>query len=288
MNTSQLIESFDHIVQGSQALCVSLRQQNNPLWLPITEQEALIGLTPLQKALNFYQDFWYQNGQDGRETRSCFGLISANELQIKQAISINEHKEIFKQQVKLIQKNNKQIWNEFRGQLAKRHDDLRNSLHLSGLTRLHLKQTWRAIPVIERTPSRVGFNWYNSGRSIQKITVEQAQQALLNLDQSGDHIQSQLSTLSHLASHTPLAKVQNLAPTMRANIFYEDNALPSRQAMNISLPILFKADEKNKLPPHNEPELIAPLTRKRAVRSDRRIEDEPFLPSIRVHRYINN
>jgi hypothetical protein len=75
---------------------------------------------------------------------------------------------------------------------------------------------------------------------------------------------------------------------MRANIFYDDNALPNRQAMNISLPILFKADDKNKLPPHNEPELCAPTTRQRAVRSDRRIEDDPFLPSIRVHRYINN
>jgi len=288
MNTSQLIESFDHIVQGTQSLCLSLQQERNALWLPLTADETASGLTPLQKALNFYQDFWYQNGQDGRETRSCFGLISANEQQIQHAFEINEYKETFKQQVKILQSHNKQSWNEFRGVLAKRHHDLRNSLHLSGLTRLHLKQTWRSIPVINRTPSRIGFNWYNSGRSIQKITVEQAQQALLNLDQSGDHIQTQLNILSHLPSHTPLAKVQNLAPTMRANIFFEDNSFPSRQAMNISLPILFKADKENKLPPHNEPELNAPLTRKRAVRSDRRIEDEAFLPSIRVHRYINN
>jgi hypothetical protein len=288
MNVSQIIESFDLIVKSSQFLSESLDSHQNPLWLPLTPNEVELGVSPLKKAQNFYQDFWYQNGQDGRETRSCFGLISANEEQIQKAIEINEHKETFKKQVKLFQTQNKQAWNEFKGQLAQRHSHLRDSLHLSGLTRLHLKQTWRCIPVIERTPSRVGFNWYNSGRSIQKITVEQAQQALLNLDQSSDHIQTQLSVLSHLPPHTPLAKVQNLAPTMRANLFYQDDALPNRQAMNISLPILFKAGPENKLPSHNEPSLTAPTTRQRAIRSDRKIEDEPFLPSIRVHRYINH
>ena len=285
MNTSLLIESFDQIVQGSQQLCKTLRSEQNSLWLPLSEADTIQNLTPLQKATSYYQDFWYQNGQDGRETRSCFGLIAANEEQLKQAIMINQHKEVFKQQVKQLQTQQKKHWNELKGQLAQRHNQLRESLHFSGLTRLHLKQTWRHIPVIERCPSRVGFNWYHSGRSIQKYTVEQAQQALLNLDTSSDHIQTQLNLLSKLPGHTPLAKVQNLAPTMRANLFFDDNALPARQAMNISLPILFKTSPDQKMPSHNEPDLEPPMERKRAVRSDRKIEDEPFLPSIRVHRY---
>ena len=72
---------------------------------------------------------------------------------------------------------------------------------------------------------------------------------------------------------------------MRANLFYDDGESPLRQAMNISLPILFKAHNKKTLPQHNEPEIEAPTERQRAVRSDRKIEDTPFLPSIRVHRY---
>jgi hypothetical protein len=75
---------------------------------------------------------------------------------------------------------------------------------------------------------------------------------------------------------------------MRSNVFFDDNQTPTRIAMNVSLPILFKAADNGLLPQHNEPELSAPIERKRKVRSDRVIEDHPFLPSIRVHRYINN
>ncbi len=285
MNASQLIETFDQIIQLSQQLCQNLSPQQNQHWLPLTAQEEDQGLNPLQKAKNIYQDYWYQDGQDGRETRSCFGLIAVTDQQIQLALNINEYKESLKKQVKHIQSHDKSQWLELKGTLGKRHNKLRDSLHFSGLTRLHLKQTWRHIPVIERSPTRVGFNWYNSGRSIQKISVEQAFEALSKLDTSSPHIQTQLSQVSKLASNTPLAKVQNLAPTMRANLFYEDNQFPERQAMNISLPILFKARSDGKLPSHNQPELEAPITRKRAIRSDRTIEDEPFLPSIRVHRY---
>ncbi len=285
MNTSELIDCFDHIVTSTQQLNLSINPQHNPHWLPLSKEEQLQGLSPLQKAKSIYQDYWYQNGQDGRETRSCFGLIAANEGQIKQALAINQHKELFKIRVKELQKQHKPAWLELKGDLAKRHSELRDTLHFSGLSRLHLKQTWRHIPVSERTPIRVGFNWYSSGRSIQKVTVQQAYDALSRLDTSSQHIQTQLSLVSGLHANTALAKVQNLAPTMRANLFYEDHQFPERQAMNISLPILFKGSKSGALPNHNQPDLQAPASRKRAIRSDRTIEELPFLPSIRVHRY---
>ncbi|MEY8203886.1 MAG: DNA replication terminus site-binding protein [Bermanella sp.] len=285
MDVSELIQHFDRIVTHTQQLCGSFSAQHNPHWLPLSEDEQQHNISPLQKACSIYQDYWYQDGQDGRETRSCFGLIAASAQQIQLAQGINQAKEHFKQQVKQLQKCHQPEWRALKGTLASRHPSIRDSLHLSGLSRLHLKQTWRHIPVIDRTPSRVGFNWYNSGRSIQKISVQQAHDALLRLDTASTHIQSQLQQLAQLNANTPLAKVQNLAPTMRANLFYEDQQSPERQAMNVSLPILFKPSEQQALPPHNEPELQPPLTRKRAVRSDRTIEEQPFLPSIRVHRY---
>ncbi len=285
MNTRELINCFDLLVESTQKLCDSFTQQGNPHWLPLTEAEQLHGINSLQKAKSIFQDYWYQDGQDGRETRSCFGLISANDTQIQEALLINQLKELLKNQVKVLLKQHKNQWLELKGTLATRHSSLRESLHFTGLSRLHLKQTWRHIPVIQRSPSRVGFNWYSSGRSIQKISVQEAYEALCKMDTSSLHIQTQLQQVGKLAQNTRLAKIQNLAPTMRANLFYEDNQFPERQAMNISLPILFKNTANNSLPNHNEPELVAPLTRKRAVRSDRTIEDHPFLPSIRVHRY---
>jgi hypothetical protein len=287
MSISNLIDHFDALVKQTLRLSNSLRTSKPALWLPLTELEIGQGISSIDKACVSLQDFWYQDGQDGRETRSCFGLIPATHEQIAMALEINEEKETFKYKIKALQKADKQQWLKLRGQLGRAHPSLRESLRYSGLSRLHIKQTWRHIPVIDRTPIRVGFNWYQSGRSIQKISVKQAQDALLNLDTTSDHIQTQLSLLNKLSANTPLAKVQNLAPTMRANVFFDDNTTPSRQAMNVSLPILFKTSEDGKMPVHNEPDLLAPKERQRKVRSDRVIEDYPFLPSIRVHSYID-
>jgi hypothetical protein len=287
MDINDLIEEFNGLINETQALCQAIRQSNLPKWVPLTADEQLIGMTATDKACRHFQDFWYQDGQDGRETRSCFGLIAVEPSTLDLAITINGRKESFKSQIKALQKSHKESWLELRGMLGRSHPELREQLKYSGLSRLHIKQTWRHIPVINRCPTRVGFNWYQSGRSIQKITVKQAQDALLKMDTTSDHVQTQLSLLNNLKEHEPLAKVQNLAHTMRANLFYDDASGPLRQAMNVSLPILIKANENGALPAHNEPDLVAPAERQRKVRSDRKIEDEPFLPSLRVHRYIN-
>jgi len=285
MNTTDLIDTFDALILATQALCKSIRQNHEGVWVPLTPAEQSDGLSQIDKACRIFMDFWYQDGQDGRETRSCFGFIAVDDHTLDLAHKVNRLKETFKRDVQSLQKHNKQQWLDLKGQLARRHPALQSQLHFSGLSRLHLKQTWRTITVTDRTPIRIGFNWYHSGRSIQKLSVQQAYDALARLDTSSPHIQTQLSAVSKLPSHTPLAKVQNLAPTMRANLFYEDGKTPSRHAMNISLPILFKSHIERTLPQHNEPEIDPPQQRQRAVRSDRKIEDTPFLPSIRVHRY---
>ena len=286
MSISELTDRFNQLVNDVEILCYRIRQSELPIWIPLSEEEHARGISEKEKACQYFQDFWYQDGQDGRETKSCFGLIAVEGHILELALAINEQKEAFKQQIKALQKDHKESWLDLRGQLGRSHPKLREQLRYSGLSRLHIKQTWRHIPVIERTPVRVGFNWYQSGRSIQKITVKQAQEALLKMDTTSDHIQTQLNQLNQFAEHEPLAKVQLLAPTMRANLFYEDASGPLRQAMNVSLPILFKASDDGALPAHNNPTLEAPTERQRKVRSDRKIEEEPFLPSIRVHRYI--
>lgn len=285
MNTPDLIQTFDNLVETTAMLCRSIRREQQGIWVPLTQTEQLNATTELDKACNILRDFWYQDGQDGRETRSCFGFIAVPQATLDLANNVNKLKDTLKHQTQVMQKQNKQHWLELKGQLARRHPSVQAQLHFSGLSRLHLKQTWRTITVINRTPVRIGFNWYHSGRSIQKVSVQQAYDALSRLDTTSSHIQTQLSAVAKLSVNTPLAKVQNLAPTMRANLFYDDGETPLRQAMNISLPILFKSHKDGTLPQHNEPEIEAPTQRQRAVRSDRKIEDSPFLPSIRVHRY---
>jgi len=283
MNTTDLIDEFDQIVLLSKDLSASLILLQRPCWVPIAENESFD--QELHKAARYYQDYWYQGDQDGRETRSCFGLISGTQEQVILARAINGHKARFKKLVGDLKKQDSSGWLDLKGQLNKRHADIHEQLHFSGQSRLHLKQTWRTLPVLDRRPHRVGMNWYTSGRSINKITVEQAQAALEQMDTGAPHIVTQLAQLGNLPANTPLARVQNQAPTMRANFMFDDSVEPQRLAMNVSLPVLFLDEEDKGLPVHNVPEFEAPEIRKRAVRSDRKIEDEPFLPSIRTHLY---
>lgn len=286
MNITALVDTFDELMDACHGFSKQIQSGQYTLWVPLSDQEQALGMTSQTKAGQVFEDVWYQDGQDGRETRSSFGLIAADDALIEAALNINQLKDSLKSLANHMQKQDKAQWRELKGELNIRRRELRESLHFSGLARLHLKQTWRHIPVIERCPTRVGFNWYNSGRSIQKLSLEQAQKALEKMDISSPHIQTQLSALGQLRPGTPLAKVQNLAPVMRANVFFDDNMTPDRLAMNVSLPLLFKAGQDGKLPEHNTPPLTPPTERQRAVRSDRRIEDDPFLPSIRAHRYV--
>ncbi|GAA6133554.1 hypothetical protein NBRC116188_03430 [Oceaniserpentilla sp. 4NH20-0058] len=285
MDSLELTQIFDKLVVDTQALTSDIKSYQRGFWLPAVDQVNPKDDSNLTSACSVLQDFWYKDGQDGRETRSCFGFIALPEHVLQHAKDINTLKESFKECVQKFQKHNKESWVSLKGELARRHPSVQQQLHFSGLSRLHLKQTWRTIPIIERAPSRIGFNWYQSGRSITKITVQQAYDSLSRLNTDSKHIQVQLAALVKLPSNTPLAKVQNLAPTMRANLFYEDGHHPLRQAMNISLPILIKCSKNETLPVHNSPDTVPPTNRARAVRSDRKIEDTPFLPSIRVHRY---
>lgn len=285
MNISELVDLFDQLLKASHEVSTTIQQSNTSMWVPLTENEQAQTLSPKRKAGEVFEDYWYQDGQDGRETRSSFGLIPADDNLLSLGHNVNELKDQLKAKVNALQKQDKTQWLKAKSVLNGHRKELRESLHFAGLSRLHLKQTWRHIPILDRTPSRVGFNWYNSGRSIQKISVSQAEKALLKIDVASNHIQTQLAILGKLSSNTPLAKVQNLAPVMRANVFFEDELDPPRLAMNVSLPILFKAGADGKLPEHNIPPMTPPHERQRAVRSDRRIEDDPFLPSIRVHRY---
>ena len=285
MDSTDLIATFDKLMADCHALSQSIQQSKQPLWVPLSDDESQNGQTMARKAGEAYADVWYHNGQDGRETRSSFGLVAATDAQLALAKSINQLKDALKSQVSALKKADKTHWLELKGELNRRHEHLRSTLHFAGLARLHLKQAWRHIPVLEQPPKRVGFNWYTSGRSIQKISIEQAQKALEKLDTSSAHIQLQLNLLGQLRPKTQLAKVQKLAPVMRANVFFADESASDRLAMNVSLPILFKAAEDGRFPDHNLPPLVPPDGRQRAVRNDRKIEDEPFLPSIRVHRY---
>ncbi|WP_421864002.1 DNA replication terminus site-binding protein [Motiliproteus sp.] len=276
---AELVEQFERLSDGLRQLAHQLQQSTLPLWLPLTEAERNAGLDPRRKAIELYCDLWHQGDGDGRRTRSCHGLIAADPTLLQQAETVNQLKQTWKQCLQSF----KQQPGELLEPLNQRPNSLRETLGHKGLARLHLKQCYRLIPVCDRQPDWVGFNWYTSGRSIKRISAEQAQQKLARMGVDKPHIQLQLDKLASLDAATRLAQVQTQAPLMRANLRFA--GAPLRQAMNLSLPLLFAQDQARAFPEHNDPSLVPKTERSRRQRSDCRIETEPFLPSLRVHRY---
>jgi hypothetical protein len=289
VQSTDLVLAFDDLAFGLAKFCDLLNKQQPQCWVALSEDEQ--NLDPLKKARSYYQDIWYRDQQDGRETRSCYGLVMASEATIILAQEINLAKDSFKALVQKIQKTDKDLWLSHKAQLNTRHKTLRNQLYYTGLGRIHLKQLYRHIPILTHHPEKIGFTWYSNGRSIKKLTVAQAETKLLAMGEEKTHIQQQLQKLRLLPQHEILAQIQTQVPVVRANLVFKllnekGHAETIRKAMNVSLPLLVPQQNNRLLPAFNRIDEQPPSTRTRIARSDFKICEEVFLPSLRVHRYV--
>ncbi|WP_207061085.1 DNA replication terminus site-binding protein [Motiliproteus sp. SC1-56] len=279
---ARVVEAFESLNRQLDHLKNWLDRSDLPFWVPLTEEEQARGLDPRTRLVELCCNLWYRHAGDGRRTDSRHGLVAADAAGLACAHAVNRAKQEFQQALGALRQLEKTDWSR---QLGRRPSDLREALSSKGLARLHLRQCYRQIPCTDQHPERVGFNWYCSGRSIQRIRADKAHAALLKLDTHSAHIQVQLDKVARLPPHTGLARVQQQAPLMRANIVHSDG---SRRACNLSLPLFFAWDPARPFPDFNQPTLSPPPTRQRRVRSDCRIEATPFLPSLRVHRYAED
>ncbi|TFH86665.1 DNA replication terminus site-binding protein [Billgrantia azerbaijanica] len=276
---AELETAFDALIERTEVLLAAYARSPGEAWA----FQAEASTAWLRHAL---LDFWYQDGQDGRATRSHVGLVAADDNLLEHVAAVNAAKAAFAALLARIRDEHPPLVAEIKAVLPFRHPELHQHLRGSGLARLHLKQCWRAIPVAEAPVARVRLAWYTSGRSIKRLTVRDAEQKLLALDSDAPHVRIQLRKLAGLPSGEPLAQVQEQAPLMRANLFFaeplEDGR--TRRALNVALPLFLPAP-RGRLPDRNAPPAAPPETRTRARRRDERLEAEPFLPSLRIHRY---
>jgi hypothetical protein len=279
----ELHQSFLALEQALSELQTELLRHKPKLWLPLTPSEQAYS-DELSVLTSLLTDLWYEDvHQDGRETRSRHGLVLASPSIIAIIQKINDLKDCFKTQVKKTREElAPNLWLEEYARLGA--DPLREAMQESNLKRVHLKQCYRHIPLLEYRPEKIGFSWYAHGRSIKKISLQEAQQALLALGDHKTHIQVQLDNLNKLSAGTVLAQIQTLAPVVRANLVFDNSAPYPSKALNASLPI-FIPDTGRGLPEFNRIDLEPPQGRTRKERADQKIDPAPFLPSIRVHLY---
>lgn len=292
---AMLIDSFDKMSMALLEFNDHLQHCDLPLWLPL--KDTIGGSEKMKsKAIDLFSNFWYTDDQDGRLTVNCHGVIGASDALIASALNVNATKDLFKQAVSHLKNKNPKAINST---LQSRSQHLAAVMKRDGLSRLHLKQCYRHIPVLSKGCSKVNFSWYSSGRSIKCISQQQSLKMLLALDQSSAHIQAQIERLSKLRPDTRLAQVQTQVPIMRANAVWPvctgdytatdgqklTNMQWLRKARNVPLPLLIPMVTGDALPVFSQPSLTPPKKRSRAIRSDILIDDTPLLPSLRIHCY---
>ena len=271
----RLFDQFEQLRTASIALAKSIENSMAPAWIAEWHQQCSLN--------DILLDLWYHEDQDGRETRVYPGIIALSREQITFANEINFLKDEFRRSIQMVKEANNENWREIQGLIAKRYYPLNEHLSREGLNRLHLKQVFRHIPLVVSRPDKIGFSWYTSGRSIKKLTKQDAYNLLCKLNTESTHIKIQMERLASLQDNEPLARVQNQAPVLRANLVFDDR---KKRSMNVSLPLMFPSEGKRTLPEFNIPLSEPPKHRSRLIRSDNKLEDDAFLPSIRVHRYI--
>lgn len=279
---AELESDFDRLIEAVEQLATAYANHPTPAW---ALGETAVDAQWLSRALT---DFWYQDGQDGRETRNYIGVIVAGPAVMDAVQTVNLGKAQFAETLKRIRQSAPRLIPEVKAVLPFRHPVLHDHLRGQGLARLHLKQCWRQVPIADAPLSRIRLAWYTSGRSIKRMSVADAEARLKQMDLSAPHIQIQLRKLADIPDGEPLAQIQQQAPVMRANLFFREALADGRmrRAMNLPLP-LFIPDPALKLPHLNDPPVRPPATRTRARRSDQRLEDDIFLKSLRVYRYRN-
>ena len=297
MFVSDIKNSFEKLQQATRALNHLLLKQRPALYLPDDPQHlgtdgnetksniSTLQPTDFERLPRIISDFYYKDDQDGRETRSFHGVVNATLDISDQVILVNQCKDDFRAAIQAYRQQQgsagSQLIRELQKSLIQTTEIDRSLWGYSQLSRLHLKQTYRHIPVLPERPEKIGFSWYMNGKSIKKVSHKDALELLYELGDSKPHIRQQIELLAKEPRATQLVQIQNLAPIMRANIRYQAH----RQAMNCSLPLFIPAQTSTQqLPTINDTGLKPEAGRTRKVRSDDLVEPQPLLKSLRIHR----
>lgn len=225
----------------------------------------------------------YEDGQAPNEAVTLPGLLGASADTLMLAQELNQAKDHLRYALKSMDGRKVAVRDARTG---KSMDEPLSAVALRamGRARLHRLQAWRHLVVFEQRPERLGFTWAHT-RKVSRLLPAQAGERLRKLG-DGPHIQAQLRRLAQIPPDEALAEVLDASTHVRANVVWRQQGQITRRQVRVALPLLYPARRGEPLPVFSGlPEERGPDP-DRLRRMDVRLEDEPLLPSIHVHRYL--
>lgn len=279
--------ALNQLVSLTGQLVDSLRQEAKyPIWV----WQCRDAIASREQLLEHIAALDFEDLQAASNTKTCTALVgtSPNTLQLIAALNLE------RQTVTEILRDMDDITLTVEDAQGSHYEKLvKIALTACGHPRLHRKQIMRPFEILDTEPERVGFTWARIRKS-ERISTEEARLKINNLleraisESRQSYLEQELRLLNQLDAEEPLSIVTPPHVHPRANIVWAEGEQVIRQTRRAVVPIFYPSLPGQSLP------LIKPLAAEphpaghRMKRRDVKIMDEPFLPSIRAHRYIKH
>lgn len=264
-----VFSALDTLDQASQELINLLTDDIYDCWLYQHQPEDY-----LRVLANIVGQYDYKDDQDPNDVKRLTGVVVVSSAVIDQIHLVNHYKNCIKATLESIP--NQRIYCE---DSNRKIPVIKYIIKDIGRARIHWKQVKRHLHVIDKMPAKISFSKSNSPR-VYRINVKRAKEMLGGMAYV-PVIKEQLNLLAALPDDMPIARLKSqhkLIANIAWNIEYE-------MQKNASLPLFIPGHVGQKLPVILADKLEKPKSLKRARRSDRKIQEDPFLPSINGYRY---
>lgn len=254
-----------------------------PAWVDDQDQPALAR----QVCAGFIPRLDYSSDElDPGGTERLQGLIGCSEATLAQVHEVNALK---KQLHEFLMCLDCGVLEGPRGQPTQRPWTVRMLAEI-GRARFNRRQAVRSLTVLDERPIAASYFW-GKVRKIVRISRDEARLLMeKRIAESGDSqpaLRYQYESLMSLPEDEPLAQVQQLREYPRVNLVFPRPEGPIRKQVMAAAPLFYPA-ELHALAPEIIPLPDQDKKRRRLRRNDLSIELRPFLPAIRVHRYIKD
>lgn len=267
-----VIDAFESVLHALNKLCLHIHDDllDYPVWVDNGHQQFFQDRDKVIYALKHLSPVMDLTPQ---ETFACPGVVGATEQTFSLIDIVNKEKNAFKEMVK----NYLEIFK------ANPTKPVRQVLATAGYGGIKLKQVYRNIQYINFHPRRVGWT---KGKLNSSVVISKSQAIeMLHKAGSGEHIEIQLVKISLVGEKDKLVMYRQIKPCWIANASTFKNASGHSQTYRIrtSLPLFYLHSNDVAIP---EVCFSKKTNRNESQkRSDKRIEEIPFLKSINAYRY---
>jgi hypothetical protein len=267
-----VIEAFESVLHALNKLCLHIHDDllDYPVRVDNGHQQFVHERDRVIYALKHLSPIMDLTPQ---ETFACPGVVGATEETFSLIDIVNQEKDVFKKVVK-------NYLDIFKANPTK---PVRHVLASAGYGGVKLKQIYRHIQHLNFHPRRVGWT---KGKLNSSVIISKSQAIeMLRKAGNGEHIEIQLAKVSLLSDKDKLVIYRQIKPGWIANASTFKNALGYSQTYRIrtSLPLFYLHNNNEDFP--NVSYSKKTNRSESCERSDKQIQNIPFLKSISAYRY---